>query len=294
MKFLAHKPISLSVLHDKWEFSSFIAPTALSQNICIFNKWRQSRGSFWPNFRVSWKLLKHLKHENKTAVFLFLGNKSLLRGCPVSCVISWMQKRCDGMKGCPSHPGLSAACLSELPQHPQAAASLSLLSVLKIARSRACPVLLSLLLPAVLLHLEGWLISSKQLVEINSCRWTGCAELFWNDKDVAAEGAFGVEGLGGEAVRRNENKREAHETVRNAWFSLCSFPSPDRNAGQTMARSNNQDRLQDEGNLSVLYEPDFWLLFPQLQVLQRKVLWNITAPAFDKQEADQPGAKCIT
>ena len=44
---------------------------------------------------------KHLKHDNRTAAFLFLGNKSLLRGCLVSCVIRWMQKWCDRNEGLP-------------------------------------------------------------------------------------------------------------------------------------------------------------------------------------------------
>lgn len=74
-------------------------------------------------------------------------------------------------------------------------------------------------------------------------KWQGCCH----------EGAFGVEGLGGEAVRRNENKREAHETVRNVFIFLVFFPSPgSKRRANNEQDPNNQNRLQDEGNACTL------------------------------------------
>lgn len=58
-----------------------------------------------------------------------------------------------------------------------------------------------------------------------------------------------MEGLGGEAVRGNENKREAHEAVRNVFIFLVFFPSPGSKHRTNNAQDpNNQNRLQDKGN----------------------------------------------
>ena len=79
-------------------------------------------------------------------------------------------------------------------------------------------------------------------------------------------------------------------------FSLCSFRPLDRNAGQTMSKIQTIKTGCKMKGMHALYEPGFLAFFPQLQVLQRKKKLSeiLLLLAFDKQEADQPGAKCIT
>ena len=50
-------------------------------------------------------------------------------------------------------------------------------------------------------------------------------------------------------MRRNENKREAHEIVRNVFIFLVFCPSPGSKHRTNYAQDpNNQNRLQDKGN----------------------------------------------
>ena len=179
------------------------------------------------------------------------------------------------MKGCPSHPGLSTACLSELPQHPQAAASSSeLLSVC----SKSCSAFFSVVCCVASILRVDWI--HQRVIEINSCRWTGCAELFWNGKDAVTRVLLVWKDWEEKLWEEMKIKERPMRLWEMYLFSLCSFRPLDRNAGQTMSKIQTIKTGCKMKGTHALYEPGFLAFFPQLQVLQRKkkVIWNITAP----------------
>lgn len=120
----------------------------------------------------------------------------------------------------------------------------------------------------------------QRVIEINSCRWTGCAELFWNGKDAVTRVLLVWKDWEEKLWEEMKIKERPMRLWEMYLFSLCSFRPLDRNAGQTMSKIQTIKTGCKMKGTHALYEPGFLAFFPQLQVLQRKkkVIWNITAP----------------
>ena len=107
----------------------------------------------------------------------------------------------------------------------------------------------------------------QRVIKINSSRWTGCAELFWNGKDAVTRVLLVWKDWEEKLWEEMKIKERPMRLWEMYLFSLCSVHPLDQNTEQTMHKIQTIRTGCKIKGMNALYEPVFLAFFSQLQVL---------------------------